>query len=902
MATVDEVLARCRFLTGKRDLGRLLPGIERVLPPLTTVRQDQQERGGFPVHPSPRLAGALFDRVADEFKLFARGVDQPERSTPTARDPLVIALSDLAARCVAHGPAVGLDSVLWLHLSLMTAELINQCEGSARRLSRCIPRQEAQRGSELHGLMHLSVGDPERFVDVRVHLVEAITLRANLAMSRLRASLGDHVDSQLFDALWRRPLVSVLAPDSLYELLDLEGLFAVGDYAIERADFEELQRSCRAVARHAWERNEAGAACPLQQFLVRSFLDSHVEDRARRLTVVDPTDGGQDLASRVAWVGCLREDTLRYLAHHASAFRACDPTAPAFPPALAERLQDDAARDALVEGAVAVQRDLLSWDFFNSLRGLLVEVDLRSGTALWNGAPVTAPGILDLEGTESVYSRRRKGAVVVSDVRAFIGTVGAVFLGEEVPLEDAADVDADFAALCLLRLDALSGRFGGAGSRGIAGGLMAEEFSTVHDALDFIVLLASELRRSPRGAGLFSSWQRDPFAGRLRFGLHFGAYAELVVGQHLDRRPRTRLVGAVVARAEELATSTGESLALCSDGAAAQLLLEGGPRPLWTELSPGVRVAGHNLPAGKGIVAAWEAATGACGVLRRRGEGVLEIAALSGEELGRMVRSLRGGPQDFSFDEFENSESMVEIDVEDSLEESSWTTEDSLGEIDRAVQEHDEDFGQAGSDVDLLGGMQNDYLMDFLSEREPSRLPGITAMPGSLSGAAQEALGASRGAGPGNSLLGPLGRDFLVRIRSLEVVEAGGRGWSEAHESLDGLRVRSPVASQGRELVRVDLPDLSQRYAGYHWFAAPDRGIAVARLAEGALYDLHLFEPAPTQTGPWGVEQALEDFLRVQVRCNFLPRRGGADLGPEGLGKPHPIETGTLRRVLEYIT
>jgi hypothetical protein len=108
------------------------------------------------------------------------------------------------------------------------------------------------------------------------------------------------------------------------------------------------------------------------------------------------------------------------------------------------------------------------------------------------------------------------------------------------------------------------------------------------------------------------------------------------------------------------------------------------------------------------------------------------------------------------------------------------------------------------------------------------------------------------------------------------------------------------------ERLSVPRPDFHVLFRDYVTFwvgddGAEDAWIAVGRRYRDVFFDLHRFD-RPAGAADWGVDDALQAFLRGKIRENFVPQSLSYEELPAGASERTPIDVGQLERAFAAIT
>ncbi len=635
--SIDIVVQECRFLLNRRVLRSLLPDVERTVPPLTYLEFMDTSRHrtvlGYPVTVASRLHGDLLRLVVTELGLCLADPDRVEDveglgAEELRRDPYVRRLVDLLVRSSAHGEDLRLDSVLWLEVARAVAALLNHDAALLDELARTLPREAAKAGRYLVDLLRLKGSHPTRHATVKNRVLRALFARNDFAISSVAETLGDVYTSPLYREMVSNRLIFSEKAAGLYSFFDLREAFLVRDFGLELEEFVNLNRTLRAVAEEAYLKRGTGQASPAEGWLLDRFVTDELLEKAGRLDLADagPTssDSGdsEEFSHRVAQLLCLQPQAADYLLSHLELFGASRAVAKRY------ELKKDFLRRLKNPGELASSRGpyravlegLLRWDFLNTLRGFIRDVEQQpGGRHAHDGRSLRASVVpVELDSEREMYSRRRHGTAVFLDISGFSDKATHLF--------GAEDADSDFGALCirqLLQVRRTIGLFRGR-PQYFADGLLLDVFPRALDALRYVGLFRAAFEQNrhvhPRP---WDDARGNPFAEGLRVGLATGDFVTVTIPKEEAGEEMTQPVGPVIAGARSLVAPTAEdpvgpleeydplevfdvrttasglanrgvvSLSQTFREVAAALRLEG--LAVWTRAEPDVIVAGRKI-------------------------------------------------------------------------------------------------------------------------------------------------------------------------------------------------------------------------------------------------------------------------------------------------------------------
>lgn len=116
----------------------------------------------------------------------------------------------------------------------------------------------------------------------------------------------------------------------------------------------------------------------------------------------------------------------------------------------------------------------------------------------------------------------------------------------------------------------------------------------------------------------------------------------------------------------------------------------------------------------------------------------------------------------------------------------------------------------------------------------------------------------------------------------------------------------SEPAGVAPERLSVPRPDFHVLFRDYVTFWVGGEGregtwLAVGRRYRDVFFDLHRFD-RPIDAREWGVDDALQAFLRGKIRENFVPQSLSYEELPAGAGERTPIDVAQLERAFAAIT
>ncbi len=575
LRTLDAVLAQCRFLLGREDLLRLVPDAVDLVPPLHEVsfRDGFEPRSlpGWGVVPPERLR-LVFYRMVGEGILPAVQAAKAGDAAPfpdiPSDDPALLVLTRLVQRARAHGPELNLEGVLWISLTSLVAGLLNSDEEVARNLGRDHPWEVQTHGRAYTDLLRLRGVDPVVYAEARSRLLLGMTARMEAAVDRVRSGSGEgEGNPELLRALIAHRLVFTERPDSLYHFFDLRDGVRMLRLGLDGATAQDLGRVLRSVVEELiLDPTHNGSEA---QWFRREFLTDAVYDKATRLKVTDVLDADAAMqrteeevfAAKVGWMLSLQEAPSRYLLHHLEHFPYLKAATRrfAFSRDFLKRIQAPGAGSSLSVGWSEITRAVRIWDFFNTLRGLCIEVEKTpSGFRARNREVARSTSLVDLSGDGDVYGLHRHGTVVCTALPDLVQQASrwAALWGQE-GRSAREGLDADGAAITaqkILRPRRQLERFGGV-AQGFSGKDFVDLFPRALDALRYAAWFATRFAEETAGEGEQPK-SDNPWGARVRIGLGTRDYLLLSLPRPSGAlQDGERAVGAAVEEARALAES-----------------------------------------------------------------------------------------------------------------------------------------------------------------------------------------------------------------------------------------------------------------------------------------------------------------------------------------------------------
>ena len=557
-------LGESRFATDLDVVRRLLPGLETAAPPLSLIEYvDGIPRSalGWPIHASEGLRRELF-----RFVVTAVGRALSESDTRDLDDltlegvrgePYFQELASLLARCLAHGPTVRLDSILWLYISQLVARLLSRDEALLREFGRVFPDDVAKATQYLDELLRLKGSSPSRHAAVKGRALTALLARHDIALS----STGETGDSGLHRLLVESRMMWTEQPDGLYSFFDLREAFLARRRGFDLESFLGLQKLLRAAVDEAWRKRAAGSTTLAERWMLEQFVGEPLLERASRLDLAGLADTQEDdYPARVAVVASLQPGLASYVLHHVEQFQPTKAATRRYDIGKDQlkKLKDGPAVAAQAGQYVSVVEDVLRWDVLNSLRGSLHGVLPGDGGGWLEGSRRLrrSAQVLDLAHPTAVHSRRRHGTVVAwklvgfeAELRSRTGADSAELSGGE-----------DFEALCVRKILAAREHLSASGGRadGFERGVGLDVFPRALDALRYAAVLQSAIESQQHvQLGLTSEPAPNPFARSVRLAMAAGAYIDVEIPSE-GALPQVSAVGVAPAEAVGLVDHSEE--------------------------------------------------------------------------------------------------------------------------------------------------------------------------------------------------------------------------------------------------------------------------------------------------------------------------------------------------------
>ena len=544
------VAQQCRFVPNPRAAAALIPELERNLPPFTLFEYLDASQGGllgYPVVRSPRLCAEVYRLIVSEVGRLLHDIDAPDESElfgleALRSDPYHRVLTDLLVRAASQGPALRLDSILWLHLTRTIASFLNQDPELLGWFGRCFP-VEAHKGDRyLLDLLRTKGTQVQTHARIKDRVLRSLWVRHELAIASATEVLPHLAPNPILRELAATRVAFTERPDGLYTFFDLREIFALRDFRVEHDDFVDLQRTIRAVIADAYLAYRGGRATAEEAWLVSRYATDEVLDKAGRLELADGSlqaaAGGGDpdeFPERIAWLLSLQEESASYVLFHLERFGFLKSVTRRHELRrdFLKRLKHPEDLRAFVGPYNAATRDVLRWDLFNTLTGLIRPVERQEARLLHDGRALRFSVVpTDFESAHEVYRRRRYGTAVVMDLGDFGTRTSEVFLGDSGGEAGKVEATPDFGSLCVQRL--FVARDKAAAWRGrtawLAGSRTLDLFPRAIDAVRFVSAFLDGMVQSRHvRVGPLDPPQVNPFSQEVRIALGTGEWADLTV-------------------------------------------------------------------------------------------------------------------------------------------------------------------------------------------------------------------------------------------------------------------------------------------------------------------------------------------------------------------------------------
>ena len=560
--TTAVVLRESRFVTDPETVRELLPGIDAALPPLTLIEYvDGIPRTalGWPVHASGTLTRELFRFCVTSIGRALSDSDPSEADDLTLSgvkgEPYFAALSGLLARCLAHGPELRLDTVLWLSVSRFVARLLTRDDTLLQELRARFPDDVAKATQYLDELLRVKGSSPSRHAAVKGRVLAGLLARHDIALGAMSEATAD---GGLHRLLADNRLVWTEQPDGLYSFFDLREAFLTRHRGFGLQAFLDRQTFVRCAVDEAWRKRASGGTSLQERWLLEEFVSEPLLERASRLDLAGLADAQEDdYPARVAVIASLQPPIARYVLHHAELFQPSRGAAKRFDLSREQikRFKDAGAMAAEAGRYVNVVEDVLRWDVLNTTRGFVRDVDSAERGWMEGTRRVRASArVLDLNHPGTVFSRRRHGTLVAWELVGFEDELRARTLPES-----EASATEDFESLCLRRLLSARERLAVGGGRpdSFHGGLGMDLFPRALDALRYALSLQAAVNGEQTvQLGLDEEPVPNPFARAVRIGIASADYIDVMVPSQRGA-PQGRAIGEAADSARALAANPG---------------------------------------------------------------------------------------------------------------------------------------------------------------------------------------------------------------------------------------------------------------------------------------------------------------------------------------------------------
>jgi len=385
----DVVLGRCRFVSSRAELGRLLPGLEFEVP----VPQELGELGaGWAVRPPNALRTALLQHVAEHVRSALREDGEPQ-SDSYYRE-LEAALFD----AVAQAPGARLDTLVWLWLLDEIPRILRSDPALFAWFDRHHPDHLAAHRTCLDDLGRLASRNPGKYASVRRKVVTAIDAGHELLATDLEQRAGEAA-VHLLAHVGVTPVLHLVEEGRFHSDLSLHPIFLGREGFVDDETFERTRRLIQAIVDTIWRRRAVNRANPGERWALGYFASDGMVGRAAQLDPAVLPGGEGDEAVRVAVLASLQPDLAEYLLHHTDRFAIDEETSARY------RVREDqlallADPESLALRAAGyrdVVEEILRWDVLNALRGMVHVADVEGDRYLCGEQVVSADAfVLDL--------------------------------------------------------------------------------------------------------------------------------------------------------------------------------------------------------------------------------------------------------------------------------------------------------------------------------------------------------------------------------------------------------------------------------------------------------------------------------------------------------------------------
>ena len=581
--SLDILLKECRLVTSVAELDKLVPDVEKFAPPFASVRFSDNRAPrfvwGYPVVPSRRLVGQLHQMLSSLLeKCLANSSFQEDLQNRTPaelkRDPYVNVLVELLLKSQAEGAYLRLDSVFWIHLTDFVSRYLNQDE-SALALARKAggsSQSEASRTVELE-LARIRVRDVKTFGELKARVLRSLLVRHEFAIRSVRDIFEDAPPNSIAREMTANRLIYTERPDSLYTAADLTEAFCARDYNLRASEFTALRSMLRVIILGILFRSRSGQLLPYDAYFLRIANLPEARIRAqlfppavsRAISVygeLDPKEA--DELERMSWFLALQEAPVRYILYHVSEddrnYLKPVEKLNTVPKEMFKVLR---SRDVAVTYEMdynEVVRDLRQWDFLNTLRHRLRNLDVQGDQMSSEGRPLDKRNSpLNLDSPREIYRRARYGTAVFFDLIGFTDRTKHLMRQAQTAKGGGEVAELSLMSLSVQRIFAVRTElehFGGI-AQGFEGDAILDIFGQSLLALRYVSRFADNYtkHRTVRYRP-FEAPSENPYKDGWRVGLASGDYTMISImartsegrGDHVQERA----VGHTINRASRL--------------------------------------------------------------------------------------------------------------------------------------------------------------------------------------------------------------------------------------------------------------------------------------------------------------------------------------------------------------
>ena len=385
---LERVVAHCKLAT-EGAVRRLLPGIEEEIPLLFKLGTDEGIIGeGFPVVPNEKLDADLRALVSREIAAhlerptYKEDLLSPEAEEHLRAEPYVRLLSDLLVKAVSAGTLFKFENVIWLHLCERTCTALNADPVLNQLLER----------------------EPERYGRIKREVLASVTTRHKVANASLREIFRQTSESGWTSRVYDNPLNACLVEnrlifteraDSLLTPGSHRSVFLAKAYDLDPDIFDALFQLVQKALTHELSELDRGRPNPRNTFIREAFLG----------------DTRLDQAEASVFALAHRDEVVQYVLYH------LEPRE--FPRGLRRQLEDMNRLRELTRHVLEVLHDVVAWEFLNTLRGLVHEVELEAGVARMDGVQLSGRTVPITLNRDYIYDHNRWGTYVLFDIIGF---------------------------------------------------------------------------------------------------------------------------------------------------------------------------------------------------------------------------------------------------------------------------------------------------------------------------------------------------------------------------------------------------------------------------------------------------------------------------------------------------